>query len=293
MKKPLLQLLVGPPGSGKSTYSKALFYAKGLHTTYINQDTQGKEHMSKFLSAIADRRDIIVDRMNFNKEQRLRYLGPAVTNGYETEIIILHQPYDECMMRMSKRTDHQTIKTKESAMGALKTFFTMYERPEDNEADKVTRIFPDGDKPKAIVCDLDGTLCDLEERRAHVRGEGKKNWKAFFEDIPKDKLIQHCADILMRFKEDHKIVFCSGRPKDYEQTTSAWLFEKLPQIKESYLFMRPSGDFRDDNIVKEILLDFEILTRFTPYFILDDRDQVVQMWRKRGYPCLQMAEGNF
>lgn len=293
MKKPKLKLMVGPPGSGKSTYSRRLFYDHGMFTTYINQDSQGKEHMSKFLAAIAERRNIIVDRMNFNKEQRSRYLGPAVSNGYETEIIVLHEPYDECMMRMSRRVDHETIDTKEKAAGALRTFFTRYERPEEGEADTITRLYPAGDKPRAIICDLDGTLCDLEARRVHVRAEGKKDWKKFFEEIPNDTLIQHCADILMRFKTDHKIVFCSGRPKDHEMPTASWLSKMLPEVKESYLYMRPAGDFRQDDTVKEMLLDFEILTRFTPYFILDDRDQVVKMWRKRGYPCLQMAEGNF
>lgn len=57
--------------------------------------------------------------------------------------------------------------------------------------------------------------------------------------------------------------------------------------------MRRSGDFRPDYIVKEVILDFEILTRYTPYIIIDDRDQVVKMWRRRGYTCLQCAPGDF
>jgi len=28
-------------------------------------------------------------------------------------------------------------------------------------------------------------------------------------------------------------------------------------------------------------------------FVLDDRDQVVNMWREQGFKCLQVAEGNF
>lgn len=44
---------------------------------------------------------------------------------------------------------------------------------------------------------------------------------------------------------------------------------------------------------REIILDFEILTRFTPYLMIDDRKRVVDMWRKRGFVCLQCAEGHF
>jgi hypothetical protein len=35
---------------------------------------------------------------------------------------------------------------------------------------------------------------------------------------------------------------------------------------------------------------------FTPentFLVLDDRDQVVKMWRERGFRCLQVANGNF
>lgn len=57
--------------------------------------------------------------------------------------------------------------------------------------------------------------------------------------------------------------------------------------------MRPRNDYRRDDIVKEIILDFEILTRYTPIFMIDDRTQVVEMWRRRGFVCLQCAKGNF
>jgi hypothetical protein len=42
---------------------------------YVNQDSQGKTgHMKEFEDAVAAGRSIIVDRMNFNKDQRNRYL---------------------------------------------------------------------------------------------------------------------------------------------------------------------------------------------------------------------------
>lgn len=63
-----LVLLVGPPGSGKSTYSLSQV-ENGL--LRINQDDQGKEeHLVLFNQALEQNKDIIVDRMNFSKEQK-------------------------------------------------------------------------------------------------------------------------------------------------------------------------------------------------------------------------------
>lgn len=294
-----LVMLVGPPGCGKSTYANQLMHGDDGYQqlTYINQDLQGKGHLHEFDMAILDGKDVVVDRMNFSKGQRSRYLDIAKSHGYETKIIIFHEPYSVCLARATARTDHLTIKDAETAKKAIDFFFKNYERVNDSEADQVIRKYPDGPKPNVIVCDLDGTLCDVKHRRHHVQREGKKNWKAFFDGIADDKVNDWCASILRAFQasnfltDSECIVFCSGRGEEYRKETQDWLhrfgFGGIP------LYMRLAGDSRKDSIVKEILLDFEILTRFTPYFIIDDRKQVVDMWRKRGYVCLQCDEGNF
>jgi hypothetical protein len=46
-------------------------------------------------------------------------------------------------------------------------------------------------------------------------------------------------------------------------------------------------------LVKENILDFELLTRFNILFAIDDRQQVVDMWRRRGITALQCAKGDF
>ena len=93
----------------------------------------------------------------------------AKKNGYATQIVVLHQPYDVCLERCLKREGHETIKDLNAARSALNMFFSKYERVQDDEADFVQRIWPEGDKPKALWIDLDGTLCDVSHRRHFVR----------------------------------------------------------------------------------------------------------------------------
>src|ERR1700756_1138735 len=127
MKK--LILLVGPPGSGKSTL--ALIYM-ALGYKRVSQDDQGKEHLDLFSAILDAGTDVIVDRMNFSKAQRNTYLSTAKNLGYHTTIEVLHQPYEVCLERCLARTNHPTIKDEKSARGALQTFFTKYERVEDD-----------------------------------------------------------------------------------------------------------------------------------------------------------------
>lgn len=288
-------LMCGPPGSGKSTLAKKL-ESEGF--VRVSQDDQGKSgHQELFRESIRAGKDVVVDRMNFNKQQRNDYLVTAKAANYETEIRVVHEPYEVCLDRALNRQGHPTITDEKGARSAIQTFFTKYERPLAGEADVLTFIYPEKEKLPAVICDLDGTFADCEHRRHHVRRTDgqKKDWRSFFLDMSKDPIIFPVYEILFKFQgtslEDCNIVFCSGRPDDYRKLTKEWLAQT--GIQYTALYMRNRHDSRQDDIIKEILLDFEILTRFKPKFILDDRDQVVKMWRRRGFMCLQVAEGDF
>jgi hypothetical protein len=59
------------------------------------------------------------------------------------------------------------------------------------------------------------------------------------------------------------------------------------------LLMRRDGDRRQDAVVKREALQDIRGRGYHPTIAIEDRDQVVKMWREEGLTCLQCAEGNY
>jgi len=293
---PLLTLLVGPPGSGKTTWAKDYLKTHNNRNdlVYINQDIQGSElHLEKFKDALSKKYDIVVDRMNFSKKQRNRYINPARQKKYEIRIVVFHTPYEVCLDRVINRKNHPSIKDKETAIKAIDHFFYYYWRVEDQEADEVIRLGWAGkDTEQIIVCDIDGTIANTDHRLKYIK-PNKTDWDLFFKDMDKDPVNYWCKELLTSISERHRVVFVTARPADYRDVTLKWLSQNGLMFAGSRLFTRMRMDYRKDSIVKEIILEFELKTRYDILFIVDDRTQVVNMWRSHGYNVLQCADGGF
>jgi hypothetical protein len=83
----------------------------------------------------------------------------------------------------------------------------------------------------------------------------------------------------------------SGRKTATRQTTIDCL--NRDDVPFDHLFMRADGDDRKDNIVKDELFEAHVRDHFDVQFVLDDRNQVVDMWRAKGIKCAQVAPGDF
>jgi hypothetical protein len=146
-----------------------------------------------------------------------------------------------------------------------------------------------------IICDIDGTVADPTHRRHFVRTK-PKNWPAFNAAAPMDPCIEPIARMIRDLKvAGHRVIFVSGREgtPELRKATADWLARHDLADLGDWLFMRKAGDCRADDIVKEEILD-ELLTQgFKPTVAFDDRNRVVEMWRRRGLICAQVAEGDF
>jgi len=135
-----LVVLVGLPGSGKSTIRHKLY--PNPYYYHISQDEQGKEqHKHNFAAAIEDGLNIVIDRCNFNVEQRQRYIKPAREAGYEITIVWLQVPAEECIARINERRDHPNLaKGNEKIAEVVRMFDGMFKAPEDWEADRIIKL---------------------------------------------------------------------------------------------------------------------------------------------------------
>ena len=139
----------------------------------------------------------------------------------------------------------------------------------------------------AIICDLDGTLA--------LKHNGRTWFDASTCDA--DLINEPIRDLINMMWSSHYVVFCSGREDKYREPTMTFLNKCFPTKIEGHdfdLFMRETDDFRKDSIIKHELYYAHIEPRWDIHIVLDDRKQVVDMWRNAiGLTTLQVAEGNF
>jgi uncharacterized HAD superfamily protein len=138
-------------------------------------------------------------------------------------------------------------------------------------------------KSKAIIVDIDGTL-------AKMNGRSPFAWDRVGEDKV-NEAVRKLINIYFLSGSGLVIIF-SGRDSVCRDITVKWLEDN--KINYDMLHMRPEGNNEKDSIIKRRMYDEYIADRYDIEFVVDDRDQVVEMWRKDlGLTCFQVDYGNF
>jgi hypothetical protein len=213
--------------------------------------------------------NVIVDDTNLNPkhEDRIREIGKEF--GSSVEVKWFHIDVDVAIERDLKRN-------RSVGERVIRKMFNDWIRPTP------TPMIQDKSLERAIIVDIDGTV-------AKMNGRGAFDWDRVGEDKPNSPII----DIVQRFATTHTIIFMSGRDSVCREQTLVWLKDNV-RLTHFHLFMRPEGDNRKDSIVKRELFDTNVRDKFRIDFVLDDRNQVVDMWRNDlGLTCLQVVWGDF
>lgn len=146
---------------------------------------------------------------------------------------------------------------------------------------------------KTVIFDIDGTLADLTHRR-HFVAAHPKNWNSFFNEIRKDTPVADVVSFCNFMLNHANIVFCTGRGEEYRAETTEWLFKHVWNLPLRFkLMMRPAKDSRPDDIIKKEMLDQLRAEGRDIWFVVDDRQRVVDMWRANGVTVFQCAPGDF
>lgn len=145
---------------------------------------------------------------------------------------------------------------------------------------------------QVVVFDIDGTLADIEHRRKFLDA-GKPDWERFHAGVDGDTPNTPVVALYKTLWDSgrFKLVLTSGRAEKWRAFTENWLFWN--DIPFSELLMRPDRDNRADHHLKQEFLDRLVARGDVILFAVDDRQQVVDMWRRNGITCLQCAPGDF
>lgn len=227
---------------------------------------------------------LIIDATNLKESHRknFEHFISKVADEVNREFTIEHKVFDLNWVDLEKR--NQKRGDKAVPISVLRTMYIKMQ--EYMETRKI--YIPDTSKPKAIIVDIDGTLANNKQRSPYDLTQ-----------LHTDTVKEEVFNLIKMYKKDnHKILLVSGRHmgnKDddncYCTATHDWL--RKNKIPYDALYMRRHNDTRKDDVVKEEIFWNRLASNYNIKVAIDDRNRVVEMWRRIGVKCLQVEFGEF
>lgn len=276
-------MLKGLPASGKSTYAREL-QSGSEKWKRVNKDdlramldnSKWSKSNEKFVLKIRDEIiyraltegiNVVIDDTNFNPIHEAAFKQMAQNHQANFEVKFFDEDLEECIKRDLKRPHSVGERV-------IRQMYDQYLKP----APEV--YTPPAGKPTAVIVDIDGTL-------AHMTDRGPYEWAKVGSDAV-DPTIKRLVNWL---STSYKIILLSGRDSVCRPETEKWLRDN--KITYDELHMREKGSMIKDSYVKRGMFEEHVRNKYQVEFILDDRQQVVDMWRSMGLKVMQVADGDF
>lgn len=274
----------GLPASGKSSAAKALM-SEGGNFMRLNKDLLREMlHFNKFthnnekhtwnaevalaIFYLTEGTSVIIDDTNLNPKTMQRWVDLAKNMKVTIQHCDLETPIEECIKRDQERE-------KPVGKSVIEKMALQY------------KGYLKGDR--VIICDLDGTMCNIKHRVHFVQGE-KKDWDNFFNHMMADSVREDVRkEVVGAYLDGCKVIFVSARPEKYRPFTIDWLRDHVG-LQNYTLIMRENGDSRPDTVVKEEIYE-KYLKSLTILKIYDDRPSVIRMWRSKGLEVVDVGDG--
>lgn len=303
MKTPELKILIGAPGSGKSTFAKYWIQTEPnwmrvcrddfrfMHFSKENLIWEEEKRISTMIDAAVDALlnegvNVLIDATHCREEYINDYLKKFNSKAkitfklFDEPLNVLLHRCKERRITTGRHIPNSVIERFYKELQLLKKQFDFSPRPKLQPENRIKQ--QNESLPKAIICDLDGTLALLNGRNPFDASRCDEDLL----NVPVGNLLKNYHQL------GFKILLLSGRESIYREPTLRFL--EKHQIHFDNLWMREKGDFRKDALIKKELFFQHISNQYSIEFVLDDRNQVVDLWRNElELPCFQVYYGDF
>lgn len=152
---------------------------------------------------------------------------------------------------------------------------------------------------KYIICDLDGTLFDVNHRLPLLLNcRSEEDYDKFHAEHVNDKVNKAIDDILSTYSQSYDFnvhfIFITGRHEKFRESTVKQLKDIGYNMSNTYgcdLYMKPGYEIYTPDFVKDSLGKiFEKYGKINCLFVLDDRPATVKIYRDAGLLCLQVKD---
>lgn len=149
-----------------------------------------------------------------------------------------------------------------------------------------TTLKPSRTRPKAVLLDVDGTLCDVRPVLHHVQKK-PKNFDLFHGEAihcpPHQEALDYAEE---HFLKGYKLIVVTARMQKWHSPTLEWLHKHL-RFPFDGPFMRPDKDYRPDVEIKR-----EIFSRLSLVYdvrgAIDDNPKIIELWKSLGLKVKQV-----
>jgi predicted kinase len=301
---PQILILVGAPGSGKSSFAK-YFLRTETHWVRVSRDdframqyegTRASDQTEMIITAAIDasinafllkKLNVIIDATHCKME----YINQIITKFNHLASIqfkVFDVPYPELLERCTAR---EAASGKEIPVKVLDGYVKQFELLKSKFNFETIPCKPiifepllqPNDKASAFLCDLDGTI---------AKANGRTMFNPTDDEVMSDSPIWPCIKVLQSLATQHKIIFVSGREDTTYEATKKWIQKYVfTNGQDIQLLMRAKGDYRRDSIIKKEILHQNILPHYNVQGVFDDRLQVVrECWNKEHIYCFNVNQ---
>ncbi len=142
----------------------------------------------------------------------------------------------------------------------------------------------------SVIFDLDGVLSDAVGRQ-HLLARPRRDWRAFFDAVGQDPVIEEVGTLLHALDERFAIVLLTARPLRIRSPTVDWLIRN--DLRWDLLVMRDEGDYDLAAGFKGRTIDELRAADLHPVLAFEDDQRNIAVLRGLGVPCVYIHSGYY